>query len=106
MGGHRLLLFGHWVRFQVILLPVGFGVLQFGRQFPRVAARIEMVGVIAGFFLAPVLACARKRSKTKCQKPRRDESITSILLLCCSLTAMAAVDQFVLVIVVLIVFVD
>lgn len=64
--------FGYRMRLQVFFLLVGLGVLQFGRQFSRVAARIEMVGVLAGFLLATALTCERKVSKTNVRKSRVD----------------------------------
>lgn len=50
------LLLSDWMGFQIFFLLVGFSVLQFGRQFPGVSARIKMIGVFASFFLAPVFA--------------------------------------------------
>lgn len=55
------LLFGDWMRLQIVFLPVCLGVLQFGRKFPGVSAGIEMIGMFAGLLFAPVFTCVRQK---------------------------------------------
>jgi len=57
---------------QIIVLPVGLGVLQFGREFPGVSARVEMIGMFAGLLLAPVFTCVQREHTNVTQKQRNN----------------------------------
>lgn len=66
-SGRVQLLFGDRMWLQIFFLLVDLRVMQFRLQFPRVTARVVMIGVFASFFLAPVLACSVGAKKNKRQ---------------------------------------